>query len=59
VQRALGGLKQDLAQRANPAQAFAPIEAAFNGVVSRLDALNPAALVRRLAPSSTRRSTRP
>jgi len=45
VQQALGGLKQDLARRANPAQAFAPIEAAFNGVASRLDALNPAALV--------------
>ena len=49
VQQALGGLKQDLARRANPAQAFAPIERAFDGVVSRLDALNPAALVKPLS----------
>ena len=45
VQQALAKLKQDLARRANPAQAFAPVEAAFDGVLAKVDALNPAKLV--------------
>ena len=51
VEQALDGLKQDLARRANPAQAFAPIESAFDAVLARLDALNPAQLVAPLSAS--------
>ena len=48
VQQALAGLKADIAARANPAQAFAPLETAFNELLARVDTLNPAPLVQGL-----------
>ena len=48
VQQALAGLKAEIAQRADPAQAFAPLEAAFAKLLVRVDALNPAALLQSL-----------
>jgi hypothetical protein len=48
VNDALAQLKQEIARRADPSQAFAPLEAAFDSVLQRLDALDPSRLVQPL-----------
>jgi len=48
VNDALAQLKQEIAQRADPSQVFAPLEAVFDGLLQRLDALDPAKLVQPL-----------